>query len=105
MTDWSDAEALLERLKSQHRSSPDARSWLHFWEWLHQNAASESRRPPKPMILAASAESAASKHHRLREQLRWAHDHGILADALRWLDSRPQENWETCSPSRWDKSF
>jgi hypothetical protein len=105
MTDWSDAEAWLERLKSQHRSSPDGSTWHLFWEWLHQNAATATRRPPMPMILAASSESAESKHQRLCEQLRWAHDHGIMADALRWLDECPREEWSVCPPDRWKRSF
>ena len=105
MTDWSTAEMWLERIKSQHRSSPEGYAWHRFWKWLEHAAAQGAGEPPRPFILGASAESAASKFCRLRDQLRWAHDHGILAAALRWLDARPLEEWNICMPSRWRESF
>jgi hypothetical protein len=105
MTDWSTAETWLERIKSQHRSSPGGYAWHQFWEWLDNAAAHGAGEPPRPFILAASGESAASKFRRLRDQLRWAYDFGILADALRWLDARPLEEWNICLPGRWGESF
>lgn len=105
MTDWSTAEAWLERIKSQHRSSPEGYAWHQFWKWLGKAAVHGAGEPPTPFILAASGESASSKFRRLRDQLRWAHDHGILTDALRWLDARPLAEWNICSPDRWGESF
>jgi len=70
-----------------------------------------ARRPARnaeatcPIILAASAESAANKFHRLREQLRWASDHGKLAEAIAWLDGCPPNKWETHEPKHWRESF
>jgi hypothetical protein len=105
MTDWSAAEVWLERIKSQHRSSPEGYAWHQFWEWLGDSAQKGAGKPPVPFILAASGESAASKFGRLREQLRWANERGILAEALQWLDKRPLEEWNTCPPDRWEESF
>lgn len=105
MTDWSTTEVWLARIRSQHRSSPEGYAWHQFWQWLSEAARNGTGKPPMPFILAASCESAASKFGRLREQLRWAHDRGILADALRWLDARPMEEWNTCPPDRWEESF
>jgi hypothetical protein len=50
--------------------------------------------PARPLILAASGESAASKHARLGEQLYWAHAHGCLGEALRYLKMiLPTQSW------------
>jgi hypothetical protein len=105
MTEWSTAEVWLERIKSQHRSSPEGYAWHQFWQWLGHAAPKGAGQPPRPLILAASGESASSKFHRLRDQLHWAHDRGILADALRWLDARPLDEWNVCPLERWGESF
>lgn len=104
MTDWSTAENWLERIKSQHQSSPGGYAWHQFWEWLGKAAVHGAREPPRPFILAASGESASSKFRRLRDQLRWAHDHGILDDAIRWLDARALAEWDICQEDHWDES-
>ena len=105
MTEWSTAEVWLERIKSQHRSSPEGYAWHQFWQWLGHAAPKGAGQPPRPLILAASGESASSKFRRLRDQLHWAHERGILADALRWLDARPLSEWNICPPNRWGESF
>ncbi len=103
--EWATAEDWLEQLQSQDRSSPDGFVWHQFWEWLAEAAAPRDGEPPMPFILAAAGESAKRKIDRLREQLRWAHDRGRLAAALRWLDARPPRAWHICSPDRWELSF
>jgi len=105
MTDWSTAEAWLERTKSANRSAPAGDAWHEFWHWLVHAAPRATRKPPVPFILAASAESAANKFDRLDEQLRWAFDNGILAMAIAWLDACPTNKWQTCAPAKWDESF
>ena len=105
MTDWSVAEAWLERTKAANRSSPAAYLWHEFWQWLKRAVPRAIRKPPVPFILAASAESAANKIRRLSEQLRWAADHGILAEAIAWLDACAPDKWETHDPERWSESF
>ncbi len=105
MTDWSTAEAWLERTKAANRSSPTAQAWHRFWQSLQRGVPSATRTPPMPIILAGSAASAASKFDQLREQLRWACDHDVLAEAIAWLDACPPNDWQTCDPTRWNKSF
>ena len=105
MTDWNTAVIWLERIKSEHRSSPTGSAWYDFYKRLYQTAPNAKNKPLMPFILAASAESAASKFGRLREQLRWAYDHGVLDDAIRWLDECPLEKWDTCPPHQWGMSF
>jgi hypothetical protein len=105
VTDWSVAEAWLERTKAANCSSPAAYIWHEFWQWLKRAVPRAIRKPPVPFILAASAESAANKIRRLSEQLRWAADHGILAEAIAWLDACAPDKWETHDPERWSESF
>jgi hypothetical protein len=105
MTEWSTAESWLERTKAANRSSPAGYAWHEFWQWLERSSPRAISKPPMPFILAASAESVANKFHRLREQLRWAFDHGILAGAIAWLDGCPPDKWETHEPKRWSESF
>jgi hypothetical protein len=104
MTDWSTAESWLEQTKAANRSSPAGYVWHEFWQWLERADPNAASRPPKPFILAPSAESAASKFQRLREQLRWAFDRGILAQAIAWLDGCPPDKWETHDAKRWRES-
>jgi hypothetical protein len=32
-------------------------------------------------------------------------DHGILAEAIAWLDGCPPDQWATHDPKRWHESF
>jgi len=105
MTDWSTAEAWLERTKAANRSSPIGYAWHEFWQWLERAAPTATRKPPVPFILAASGESASSKFNHLRDQLRWASDHGVLSGAIAWLDACPPDKWETRDAKRWGESF
>ena len=105
MTDWQIAETWLNRTRAAHRCSPSGLAWHEFSQWLERAAPRATKKPPTPLILAASSEPAASKFDRLRDQLRWACDHGVLAEAIAWLDACPPEKWETCDPMRWGASF
>ena len=58
-------------------------------------------RPPVPLILAASGESDAAKHNRLRQQLEWADGHGFLPVALSRLAAIPPERWNSGSLGSW----
>jgi hypothetical protein len=104
VTDWSTAQAWLERTKAANRSSPVGYVWHEFWQWLARAAPRGAGKPPKPFILGASGESAANKFHRLGEQLRWALDQGMLAEAITWLDGCPSDKWETHDQRRWNES-
>ena len=105
MTDWPTAEAWLERTKSANRSAPAGHAWHEFWQWLERTVPNATSKPPKPFILAASAESAANKFHRLGEQLRWASNQGILAETIAWLDACPPDKWETHDANRSHETF
>jgi hypothetical protein len=102
MTDWNTAEIWLERLKASGRASPPGMKWNDFANWLAVSAPNANRRPPVPLILAASAESAASKFSRLELQLRWAFEHGLLTRAIQWLEASSPSNWDVISPSGWN---
>jgi hypothetical protein len=104
MTDWQTAETCLSRTRAAHRSSPSGFAWHEFSQWLERAAPTATKKLPTPLILAASSEPAASKFDRLREQLHWACDHGVLAEAIAWLDACPLEKWETCDPASWGAS-
>jgi hypothetical protein len=106
-------------LKGDGRHSP--RGWHRFYMFLKSKgrtlgleeprltqdrgfrigAESSLDEPARPLILAASGESAASKHERLGEQLYWAREHGCLDDALRYLKKIPTEEWDSCPPEQW----
>jgi hypothetical protein len=81
MTDWSTAEAWLERTKAANRSSPAGYAWHQFWQWLGRASPRATSKPPMPS------------------------DHGILAEAIAWLDGCPPDKWETHDPKRWSESF
>lgn len=89
----------LAGLKAEGRSNPI--DWQGFYEFLIRKRQPASPTPPVPMILAASAESAASKHGRLGEQLRWAARNDCLDEAIEHLERIPRQRWETSSEDRW----
>jgi hypothetical protein len=55
------------------------------------------------LILAASDESNATKHHRLSAQLYWAQENGCLDDALRYLSNIPVEEWNSSPLEQWNQ--
>jgi hypothetical protein len=104
MTDSEKIEQLLSQLQSEGRSSPAGQSWGKFHAFLSTHQSEKSGRPPLPLILAASGESNATKHSRLRDQLDWAAAQGLLPAALAWLDSLSPTEWNTCSSDHWNKT-
>lgn len=97
------AETFLEQIKSEGRSSPAGMHWNNFFNFLCSKQQPGQRKPPVPLILAASGASDASKHWRLSEQLRWAEESGCLDDALSFLQFISAEHWNTCSPEQWNQ--
>jgi len=77
--------------------------WNDFYNFLCSKQQPDQRKPPVPLILAASGESDESKHRRLTEQLRWAEEAGCLEDAAELLTSIPAEDWNTCSSEQWNQ--
>jgi hypothetical protein len=95
----------LAELKAQGHSSPAGRYWNDFYELLCEYQQKVGvRRPPAPLILAASGESAASKHQRLAEQLAWAEEHECLSAALSFLAAIQPDQWEHCTADQWYRS-
>jgi len=94
-------ESFLGKIKSEGRSSP--MHWNDFYNFLCSKQQPGQRKPLVPFILAASAESDASKHRRLAEQLHWAEESGCVEDALLYLKSIPSEKWNTCSAEQWNQ--
>jgi hypothetical protein len=92
-------KTLLDSLERTGRSSPEA--WDRFYKFLQSKKKPGQPDPPVPLILAASAESNASKHRRLSEQLAWALENGCLDDALGYLEQIPAEQWNSCPEDRW----
>lgn len=96
-------EEYMAGLKTEWRSSPI--DWHSFHQFLKNKQTPNGTPPPVPMILAASAESAASKHRRLGEQLMWAAQNGCLSEAIEELDRIPKENWENSSEEKWNRDW
>jgi hypothetical protein len=94
-------QSLAELLERSH-SSP--RRWHEFYRALCVHAANEDDLPPKPLILAGSACSNASKHKRLSEQLDWSIEHGCFEGAMQHLLSlTEEEDWNSGTPEHWEK--
>jgi hypothetical protein len=95
----------LERIKTEGRSSPAGMHWMAFHELLCSHAgAVGAKRPPMPLILAASGEADSTKHQRLGEQLRWAQEHGVLVEALQFLNALQPDQWNWGTAENWRRS-
>lgn len=92
-------EEFLAALKADGRSSP--KDWHQFHQFLQSKKQAGQKDPPVPLILAASDESNATKHHCLSAQLYWAQENGRSEDALRYLSDIPVEQWNACSSDEW----
>ena len=85
-------EAYLSECKSLGRSSPAGSAWHDFWTRLSSMKSAGVSAHQSPLILAACGRSDASKHSRLREQLKWAERNALLDMALSWLAAIPVSN-------------
>lgn len=94
-------EEFLAALKADGRSSP--KDWHRFHQFLQSRKQAGQKDPPVPLILAASDESNASKHHRLSAQLYWAQENGCIEDGLRYLSNIPVVEWNSCSLEEWNQ--
>jgi hypothetical protein len=94
-------DEFLAALKADGRSSP--KDWHRFHLFLKANKQTGQKDPPVPLILAASDESNATKHHCLSAQLHWAQENGCLDESLRYLSEIPVEQWNSCSLEQWDQ--
>lgn len=103
MTGQDRIAATLSEYKAAGRSSPAGLAWHEFWSWLSAAKPADTPNPPPPLILAASGESDASKHRRLRQQLEWADRHDLLDEAIARLVAIPIEQWNASSPESWNQ--
>jgi hypothetical protein len=96
-------DQFLNMIKAEERSSPAGMHWQEFYEFLQTKNLSNQRKPPVPLILAASAESDAAKHSRLSSQLQWALENGCLDEAIRRLLRIPADKWNSCPLDQWEQ--
>jgi hypothetical protein len=96
-------ERFLGAIKAEGRSSPAGMSWQKFYDFLRNKGQPGAKKPPVPLILAASDESDASKHVRLSGQLEWARENGCLDEAIGYLEAIPADQWNTCPLDRWEQ--
>lgn len=101
MADGEVIETFLARLKAEGRSSPAGSDWHEFWQWLNEHKPAGLDKPPVPLILAAAGASNASKHQRLRDQMRWAANHGLTDGPMKWLEALPRDRWNTGPVESW----
>lgn len=91
----------LQALEAEGKYSPA--DWHRFSRYLTAQRKPGSPPAPPPMILAASGESPANKHRRLREQLDWAAENGCLDKAIQYLKRLPPSEWHCASPDKWNR--
>ena len=101
MTGIEQIDAVMVEHKTAGRSSPAGKIWHEFWSELSAMKPARTDKPPVPLILAASDESDAKKHARLRQQLEWADRLDLLDVALSKLAAIPHEKWNTGNLDRW----
>jgi hypothetical protein len=99
-------DEFLDRIKAEGCSSPAGMHWMAFYELLSGHAGRVGAgRPPMPLILAASGEADSTKHRRLGDQLRWALEHGVLAEALQFLNALCPDEWNRRTAENWHRSY
>jgi hypothetical protein len=87
--------SLLEYVKSNDRVCPMPVRWAELWQMLPgRQRQGATWVPPQPMIVAEwwSTPSFA-KSERLAEYIRYASDHGALADVDRFLRGLVEAEW------------
>lgn len=96
-------KSFLDEVKKDGRSSPSGMYWNDFFMLLKKYKQPSDPDPPVPLILAASGESDASKHHRLSKQLEWALEHGCLKEAIAFLNALSPDKWNSGTLENWNK--
>jgi hypothetical protein len=87
-------ESLISYCKENARVCPMPMRWNELYDLLpYQRQTGVGWEPPLPLILAAWYEPALQKTLRLKDHLRWAHDHGELNVVDEFLRNLPEEEW------------
>jgi hypothetical protein len=86
---------LIEYVRSNDRVCPRPKRWKELWELLPgRKRVGDGWSPPLPLILGAwSTTPALAKAHRLQEHIRYAEEHGALAEVDRILRALPETEW------------
>lgn len=87
-------DSLINYVTAERRVCPMPGAWNKLWRLL-------GRRSSPPLILAAWGTPRLFKQARLQEQIRYAAEHGKLAQVDRFLRSLTPESWFRY-PQSWD---
>jgi len=93
---WVSTEGgLLEYVGSNGRVCPQPQNWNELWELLpNRRRVGSGWEPPLPLILAAWwTTPALSKMLRLQEHIRYAAEHGAIAQVDAFLRGLAEEEW------------
>lgn len=90
------ASALIDYCISGDRVCPRADKWHVFWQLLpeDESKSGRERRPPLPLILAASSCEDWEKRLRLKDHIVWADAHGVIDQADEFLRGLSADEWE-----------
>lgn len=94
-------ESLLTFIRAQDKVCPKPEYWNDLWDLLLAREPKPSQvKPGLPLILGGwHYSSDADKRARLADQVRWAADHGRLAEVDAFLRSLLDDQWH-CEPDR-----
>ena len=82
---------LIEKIRSGIYVYPESPQWNDLWEMLLENLPEVD--VPRPLILAASIATDYDKNQRLNEQIDLAESNGLMDQAVKILETVPQERW------------
>jgi hypothetical protein len=88
-------DEILEYCRCENRVCPVPEYWNQLYRLLPETRQGGSGwEPPLPLILAAWHHTTDSdKQERLKQHIRWAHDHGALSRIAKCLTSLREEQW------------
>ena len=88
-------EELLQYVRDEDRVCPVPERWNVLWEMLPgQGRVGPRGQPGLPLILSAWWHSSTSeKRRRVEEHIRWADEHGALAEVDGFLRGLQESDW------------
>jgi hypothetical protein len=87
-------DGLIAYCLQENRVCPMPPKWHDLSERLDGSAPNAKTRVTRPVILAAWAyTSDFEKRTRLRDQIEWAHGHGLLSLVSSFLEALPESDW------------
>lgn len=90
-------EDLIAYCRADRRVCPMPMLWDKLWKLLpDRHRVQGGWSPPLPLVLAAwETTSDGQKRERLETHVRWARDHGVLAQAEALILSLKDTDWRT----------